>query len=68
MSDTQPTGPIEGLITPVLPAAAGLRLALDALPGTGYRSVSASAEGPNGELVTVTFSVGDSPGEEGNDE
>lgn len=64
MTDTQPNEPFTGLMAPVLPAAAGLRVALDALPGPGYRSVSASAEGPHGELVTVTFSVGDQPDED----
>jgi hypothetical protein len=54
------------LLAPLMPAAHGLRLAIDAMPPGTYRSVSASAE-IFGELITVTFSAGIPAEEAGED-
>jgi hypothetical protein len=56
--DETPDHPLDRLATPVAPAFDGLQVAFMALPTGAYRSVSASAEGPHGEIVTITFSAG----------
>jgi hypothetical protein len=58
--------PLDRLVTPVAPAFDGLQAAFMALPTGAYRSVSASAEGPHGEIVTITFSAG-APDEDSED-